>query len=81
MSNALMDGLIIMVIGMGVVFLFLLVMVFSMNGLYKFMKWFNKFMPEPIEEPKTKKIRNNNDSDDETLVAIAIAACANKLAK
>ena len=82
MSNALMDGLIIMVIGMGVVFLFLLILVFSMNGLYKFMLWFNKFMPEPIDEPKTKKIRNNNNNDDdETLVAIAIAACANKLAK
>lgn len=80
MSSVLTDGLIIMVIGMGVVFVFLMLMVWAMHGMHNFLAWFNKFMPEPVEVVKTKKTKNNNENDEAT-VAVAIAACVNKLAK
>lgn len=80
MLDVLMDGLIIMVIGMGVVFVFLMFMVWAMHGMHHFLAWFNKFMPEPIEVVKTKKTKNDNEND-EAIIAVAIAACANKLAK
>lgn len=80
MSNILTDGLIIMIIGMGVVFSFLLVLVLAMHGMHHFLDWFNKFMPEPVDVIKQQKPKNNNENDD-ALVAVAIAVCANKLAK
>ena len=80
MSSVLTDGLIIMVIGMGVVFVFLMLMVWAMHGMHNFLAWFNKFMPEPVEVVKTKKTKINNEND-EAMVAVAIAACVNKLAK
>ena len=53
----LKDGLIVMVIGMGTVYLFLTVMIWVMNLNNHVMKFINKFCPEevPAEKKPVKK--------------------------
>lgn len=76
--NNLQDGIIIMLIGMGVVFLFLVIMVYVMGWTSKLVLKLNEIFPEeiPEEKPARKKIGNN---DSEVALAIAIA-CAQRRA-
>ncbi len=70
--EALKEGLFIMVIGMGTVFIFLTIMVYAMNICSKILSYINKYFPEELPiEPKTKKEKTNNDAE----IALAIA-CA-----
>ena len=70
----LKDGSLIMVIGMGTVFFFLVVMIFAMEMSTSVLKFINKFMPEEIEEIKTTaKKKNTTDNDAEIALAIACA--------
>lgn len=68
-------GCFIMLIGMGVVFLFLWVMVWVMELSTKVLGFINKFMPEEIEEDKyiSKKKTTKSDNNEEIAVAIACA--------
>ena len=68
-------GCLIMIIGMGIVFLFLWVMVYAMELSTKVLGFINKFMPEEIEEDKyvSKKKSAKNDNNEEIAVAIACA--------
>lgn len=66
------DGLIVTVVGIGVVFLFLTLLVFSMNVMAKAINVINKFFPEEVAETvsvSTKRI----STDDDVAVAIAVA--------
>lgn len=76
--NNAQDGIIIMLIGMGVVFLFLVIMVYVMDWTSKLVLKLNEIFPEEIPEEKpTRKKAGNNDGD----VALAIAiACAQRRA-
>lgn len=76
--NNAQDGIIIMLIGMGVVFLFLVIMVYVMDWTSKFVLKLNEIFPEEIPEEKpARKKAGNNDGD----VALAIAiACAQRRA-
>lgn len=66
----LRDGLTIMVIGMGFVFLFLTITVYCINLTSVVLQKINKFFPETVlEEPK--KVRQNNNDE---AIALAIAA-------
>lgn len=69
----LKEGALIMLIGMGVVYLFITVMICFMQLSSKIMVFINKYFPEEIEEDisTTKK---KNTSDD-AAIALAIA-CA-----
>ena len=74
--NNIQDGTIIMLIGMGVVFLFLVIMVFVMDWMSKLIIKLNELFPEEVVEEKyTKKQIKNND--DEIALAIALA-CARR---
>lgn len=68
----MMQGLILMVIGMSVVFVFLAVMVLAMNIMAALMKPLAKLIPEPEEKQvvKVKKVAG----DDLEEIAVAIAA-------
>ncbi len=76
--NNAQDGIVIMLIGMGVVFLFLVIMVYVMDWTSKLVLKLNEIFPEEIPEEKTvRKKVGNNDGD----VALAIAiACAQRRA-
>ena len=76
--NNIQDGVVIMLIGMGVVFLFLTIMVFVMDWTSKLILKLNEIFPEEIEEEKPSKKQKRND-DSEVALAIAIA-CAQRRA-
>lgn len=65
------NGLIITVVGMGVVFLFLTLLVVCMTLMAKVIVVINKFMPEVTEEVVPVKV--NRATDDDVAVAIAVA--------
>ncbi len=68
----LYDGLFVMAIGMGMVFLFLVIMIFAMKLMSFCMRILNKYFPEEIPEtnvPRAKKSSN----DEEIALAIACA--------
>ena len=68
------DGFIVMVIGMGTVFVFLSIMVFAMHLNGKVLKVLNKFFPEEI--PVEKKPVQKSDNNEEIALAIACAMAA-----
>ena len=49
-------GLKLMVIGMGIVFTFLVVMIFAMQITTRVIIFINKFFPEEVPEVKPKKV-------------------------
>ena len=64
-------GLTTMVVGMGIVFSFLVILVFAINIMVKCVEVVNKLCPLPVEEVKsTKKAVKSDDTE----IAIAIAA-------
>lgn len=68
----LIEGLILMAMGMGVVLCFLAVMIFGMGIMSKIIAYLNKLFPEAVEEVKTvsKKVSANVDE----AIAVALAA-------
>ena len=64
------DGLIITIVGMGVVFTFLALLVVCMNLMAKVIDFVNKLCPEVQTEPV--KVHRSNDADDAVAVAIAM---------
>ena len=68
------DGFIVMIIGMGTVFVFLSIMIFAMHLNGKVLQVLNKFFPEEI--PVEKKPVQKSDNNDEIALAIACALAA-----
>lgn len=73
--EALKQGFIIMVIGMGTVYIFLTIMIYAMNITKKILDIINKYFPEDILQ-ESKKKRDKTDNDTE--IALAIAAAIHK---
>jgi len=70
-ANLWAQGGITMVVGMGIVFSFLVILVFAMIIMTKCVLFINKICPEAIEEPK--KIKKTASDDSELAAAIAVA--------
>ena len=68
-------GLTTMIVGMGIVFSFLVILVFAINIMVKCVNVINKLCPLPIEEPKTAK---KAVVSDDSMVALAIAVAASQ---
>lgn len=68
------DGFIVMIIGMGTVFVFLSIMIFAMHLNGKVLQVLNKFFPEEI--PVAKKPVQKSDNNEEIALAIACAMAA-----
>lgn len=68
------DGFIVMIIGMGTVFVFLSIMIFAMHLNGKVLQVLNKFFPEEI--PVEKKPVQKSDNNEEIALAIACAMAA-----
>ena len=72
--SLLKEGLFVMIIGMGTVFIFLSVMILIMHlNSFIMQKVINKYFPEEVLE--NKKIQKNNDEE----IALAIACAYAKL--
>ena len=65
-------GLTTMVVGMGIVFSFLVILVFAINIMVKCVEVINRLCPLPVETPKVVKKTGTNDA--EIALAIAIAS-------
>ena len=74
----LKEGAIVMAIGMGTVFFFLVIMIGAMNINEKVLQFVGKYFPEEVPEVKTakKKVESNDDE-----IALAIACAVNQAAK
>ena len=68
----LKEGAVIMIMGMGTVFLFLVIMIATTHLNEKVLAFVNKYFPEEIPEVKTTK-KKVDTKDDEVAVAIACA--------
>ena len=66
------DGLFVMIIGMGTVFIFLTVMIWAMYFNGKVLKIVNKYFPEEVPAEK-RTVKKSENTDDEIALAIACA--------
>ena len=69
--EALSTGATAMTVGMGIVFSFLIVMVFAMLIMSNVVAWLNKVCPLPVAE--VKQVKKATTDDSEVAVAIAVA--------
>ncbi len=69
----LKEGTVIMIMGMGTVFFFLVIMIVTMHLNEKILAFVNKYFPEEIPEVKSNLKKKESNSDDEIAVAIACA--------
>lgn len=60
-----------MLVGMGIVFAFLVILVFAMFVMTKCVLFINKICPEAVVEAKTKKPATSDDSEIAAAIAIA----------
>ena len=68
------EGFIVMVIGMGTVFVFLSIMIFAMEINSKLLKFIGKYFTEAI--PATKPVKRKANSNYEE-IALSIACAVN----
>ena len=74
----LKEGAIIMAIGMGTVFFFLVIMIAAMNLNEIVLKFVGKYFPEEVPEVKSaKKVETSKDDE----IALAIACAIHKAQK
>lgn len=69
----LSEGSILMLIGMGTVFSFLCILIFSMGIMSKIVMWLNKLFPEAVVELNPARKSSSSSNDDEIALAIACA--------
>ena len=69
--DLLAQGGITMVVGMGIVFSFLVILVFGMSIMTKCVMFINKIWPEAVVEVKTKKVTTSDDSELAAAIAVA----------
>ena len=73
MNSSIMEALLIMLIGMGVVVLFLIILVFVMKFVAGIVAQVDKLMPPPQEEIPASAPAASISSDKMVAVAIALA--------
>lgn len=72
------DGFIVMIIGMGTVFVFLSIMIFAMHLNGKVLQVLNKFFPEEISVEKKPVQKSDNNEEIALAIACAMAAAGKK---
>ena len=71
MNSLVSEGLNLMVYGMGFVFVFLTLLVIVTTLMSKMV---NRFLPEPIAEPKAKASAPQSSGNNDELLAVLTAA-------
>jgi len=69
-----MQGLVLLIAGMGIVFAFLAMLVLVMSATSKVIPKLNHILPD--EQPRKRPANRSASSHDDTAIAIAIAAAA-----
>ena len=72
--QALQEGLVVMIVGMGIVFSFLCLMACVMEVAHHVVEYLNKIFPPEAEADTKKPAAKNLSASDEDAIAIAIAA-------
>ena len=67
------EGAIVMVVGMGIVFSFLTILVFAIMIMARAVAYIEKIWPSPVEEVKSAKKVKKTADDTEIAIAIAVA--------
>ena len=62
-----------MVVGMGIVFSFLIILVGAIALMARFVEFLNKVCPLPTVEQKTRKVNTTDDTDIALAIAVAVA--------
>ncbi len=62
-----------MVVGMGIVFSFLIILVGAIALMARFVEFLNKVCPLPVVEQKAKKVKTTDDADIALAIAVAVA--------
>ena len=70
-TTLLSDGVSLMLIGMGTVFVFLTILIGAMKVNEKFLNFIGKYFPE--ETPQNNIPKQTNKNDEEIAIAIACA--------
>ena len=76
----LLQGLVLLVSGMGIVFVFLTLLVFVMNHSSKLVVRFNHILPDDEPKKKPRTVAKEAAHDDGAIIAIAVAAAQARLA-
>lgn len=72
--DLIIDGFKLMIIGMGWVFVFLLIMICLMSLVAKLVAPFKHLLESPVVAPGRKAAKQASGSDDKSLIAAVIAA-------
>lgn len=73
MNTALVEGSMVMAMGMGTVLTFLCLMIFAMTIMSSIVGYLNKIFPEVIAEPAGAKVKKASSNDEEIAAAIVAA--------
>lgn len=71
MTEHLMEGLVLLGLGMGFVLCFLCILIAAMYGMSAIVGYLNKIFPEKVEVVEKKSSKSTND---DAAIAVAIAA-------
>lgn len=63
-----------MAVGMGIVFSFLVILVFAIMIMAKVVAFINKICPLPVVEAKAPKVKSNDEAEIALAIAIASAS-------
>ena len=72
MTENLLNGLVLLALGMGFVLTFLCILIASMHIMSRIVGYLNKIFPEVVEVTERKSVRPTND-DASVALAIAVA--------
>ncbi len=70
----LMQGLVLLVAGMGIVYLFLMLLVWVMNRAASVVVHFNYILPDEAPKKKSRPATQHVIHSDDALIAVAVAA-------
>ncbi|MFA7172751.1 MAG: OadG family protein [Kiritimatiellia bacterium] len=70
----LSQGLVLLIAGMSIVFMFLAVLVFVMTATSKFIPKFNHILPD--DKPRKRPTKAADSASDDIAIAIAVAVAA-----